>query len=544
MHISRQSLLRLLPLALAALLLAPACSRRESPVTIGNRDQVLHLGNLSEPADLDPHTVTGVPERNVISAILEGLVAEDPRTLAPVPGVAARWDVSPDGLVYTFHLRPDARWSDNAPVTATDFVFSFQRILSPRLGAPYAYMLYCLRGAEDFHKGRHGDFTQVGVRALDPLTLELTLTYPIPHFLTLLNHHTWLPVHAPTLAKFGPPDQIGTPWTQPQHFIGNGPFVLDSWEPGERIIVRRSDTYWDRASVRLRAIQFHAIGDHNIEERAFRSGQLHVTGTVPIDRIDYYRTKHPELLHIEPYLGCYYYLFNVRRPPLDDARVRRALALAVDRDQLVRFVTRAGETPALHFTPPDTAGYTARARLKADIADAQRLLADAGFPGGQNFPRVELLYNTSDAHARIAQALQQMWKTRLGIDITLVNMEWKVYINQTQNGQYDMARASWIADYEDPNTFLDLWVSGGGNNRTGWANTNYDRLIADAARTRDHAARLENFQQAEELLIQEMPILPLYFYRSKSLVQPSVRGWHPNRLDHHPYKAVYLDSAP
>lgn len=533
-----------LALALLTLTGLTGCMRRETPVDIGIRDQILHLGNLSEPKDLDPHLVTGVSEHNVISALLEGLVGEDPRTLAPVPAMATHWESSADGLTHTFHLRAEARWSNGDPVQASDFAFAFERMLSPRLGAPNAYMLYGLRGARDFHRGVHADFSRVGVQCPDPQTLVLSLESPVPYLLALLCHHAWMPVHPPTVLHFGPLDQIGSPWTRPENFVGNGPFVLDSWEPGQRIVVRRSDTYWDRDAVRLREVHFHAIGDHNIEERAFRAGQLHVTGTIPIDRIDYYRQNRPEVLRIEPYLGCYYYQFNTTRPPLDDPRVRRALAMAVNRDLLVRRVTRGGETPAEHFTPPNLAGYTCQSRLPSDPADAQRLLAEAGFPGGVGFPRLELLYNTSDAHARIAQAVQQMWQETLGIEIILVNMEWKVYLSQTVEKRYDIARAGWIGDYPDPNSFLDLWMTGGGNNRTGWSNLAYDRLIADAAREPDPLARLERFQEAEALLLAEAPILPLYFYRSKSLVHPAVQGWHRNLLDHHPFKHVYLSAHP
>lgn len=529
--------------AVVALLLAAGCARRESPVAAGNREQVLHLGNLSDPKELDPHLVTGVSEFNIMSALLEGLVAEDPRDLHPVPGAAERWTVSDDGLRYTFFLRDNGKWSNGDPVRAADFVFSFQRILSPRLGSPYAYMLFGLTNAEAFYQGKIDDFSLVGARAADALTLELTLHAPLPYFLPLLAHHSWFPVHPPTIRGAGPVDQIGAKWTRPGSFVGNGPFVLTAWEPGSRIAVVKSDTYWDRANVRLKEIVFHPVGDSKTEENSFRAGQLHVTGTVPIDRIAHYRETAPELLRLSPYLGTYYYLLNVNVAPLNDPRVRRALALGIDREQLVKRVTKAGEDPAWNFTPPGAGGYTARARLQGDIETAKQLLAEAGYPGGKGFPRVKLLYNTSEAHERIAQAVQQMWKTRLGVDIELVNMEWKVYLAQTQEGKYEMARAGWIGDYADPASFLNLWVTGGGNNRTGWSNKEYDRLIAEADATRDPRQRFEIFQKAEEILMTEVPIIPFYFYRSKSLVQPSVKGWYPNILDHHPYKHVYLEGA-
>jgi oligopeptide transport system substrate-binding protein len=528
---------------LAAALVAGGCGSDVVNVSKGDRAGVLLLGNQSDPKELDPHIVTGVPEFNVIAALIEGLVAEDPKDLSPAPGVAERWEVSPDGVTYTFHLRENARWSNGDPVTAGDFVFSFQRMLSPKLASPYAYMLFCLRKGEPYHKGEIADFGQVGARAQDTRTLVLTLDAPVPYFLSLLNHHSWFPVHPPTILKHGTMDALGTAWTRAGNFVGNGPFVLKAWQPNRAIVVEKNATYWDAARVKLNEIRFLPIGDHKTEERAFLAGQLHVTGTVPIDRIAHYRETQPDRLRLDPYLGVYYLLLNVKRPPLDRPAVRRALAMAVDREQLVRYVTKGGESPAGHFTPPDTSGYTARARIPDDLEQARRLLAEAGFPEGKGFPRVTLLYNTSESHARIAQAVQQMWKTRLGVEIELLNMEWKFYLDKTQSMDYDIARAGWIGDYADPNTFLDLWLTGGGNNRTGWSNTEYDALVKRAGREADPATRMETLQQAERILLDEAPIVPLYFYRRKCLIQPSVRGWHPNVLDHHPYKHVYLEPA-
>jgi oligopeptide transport system substrate-binding protein len=526
---------------LMVLAVLSGCGHRETRVEQGNRDGVFHFGNSSEPVSLDPHLVTGVTEHNIISALLEGLTAEDPVTLKPVPGAAERWDISPDGLRYTFHLWPDGRWSNGDPVTAQDFVFSYRRMLTPALGAPYAYMLYGVENAEAYNKGELEDFDQVGVKALDAQTLVITLREPVPYLLSLLSHYSWFPVHPPTILAHGAIGDIGTGWTE--SYVGNGPFVLDERHVNKHIRVRKSETYRDRDHVALNAIVFYPIGDHTIEERAFRAGQLHVTGTIPVDRIDYYRREHPDLLRLDPYLGCYYYLFNVTRPPLDNPKVRKALALAVDRESITEHITRAGETAAYHFTPPNTGGYTSEARISGTLEDARQLLADAGYPAGEGFPVLTVLYNTADTHARIAEAIQQMWQRELGITIELVNMEWKVYIEQTQSGNYDIARAGWIGDYLDPNSFLDLWVTGGGNNRARWSNPDYDALIREAAQTQNPDARFEQFGKAEAILMRELPIMPLYFYRSKSLVQPSVRGWHPNLLDHHPWKHISLQPS-
>ena len=538
MHTTRHRL----SLILSATLLAAVtgCARRESAVDHGNRHGILHLGNGAEPQNLDPHAVTGVSEHNILSAILEGLVDVTPGTLEPRPGTAASWAVSDDARVYTFHLRPEARWSNGDPVTAADFIFAYRRILSPALGAPYAYMLYSIEGAEAYHSGATDDFDSVGLAAPDPHTLVISLRAPVPYFLSLLTHAAWYPVHPPTILAHGKIDDIRTPWTRPGNFVGNGPFVLTDWVPDRAITVEKSATYWDRDRVALNAIRYHAIAENSIEEHAFRAGQLHVTGTVPMDRIDHYRQHAPDRLLIHPYLGTYYYLFNTRRPPLDDPRVRLALALAVDRERITTFVTRGGESPARRFTPPGIPGYEPDAHLQGGPDEARALLAAAGYPGGEGLRTLELLFNTSEAHAEIAAVLQQMWRRELGIDVRLVNMEWRTYLEQTQRGDYDIARAGWIADYIDPGTFLNLFVTGGGNNRSGWSHADYDEQIRIAAMSADPDERLAAFAEAEAILAREAPVMPLYYYVSKSLIQPSVRGWTPNVLDRHPVKDLRL----
>jgi len=506
--------------------------------------RVLRLGNGAEPKSLDPHLVTGVAEHNILSALLEGLVAEDPQTLAPVPGVAERWEVTPDGCTYTFHLRADARWSNGDPVLASDFVFSFRRMLSPALAAEYAYMLYPLKNGKAFNTGELTDPAQVGATATAERILTLTLEHPTPYLLQLLSHTSWLPVHPGTIEQHGRIDQRNTAWTKPANWVGNGPFALDRWEINRELAVRRNPHYWDTRTVQLDGIVFLPIDSADTEERAFRDGTLHVTSTVPLHRIEYYRREHPGLIRFDPYLGTYFYRFNTRVKPLDDVRVRCALAMGIEREQLTQFVLKGGQAPAYHFTPPGTGGYTATARFAAKLEEARRLLAEAGFPEGKGFPPLELLYNTSEQHRVIAEAVQQMWKTGLGVDVQLVNQEWKVYLDTVRRGDYQIARGSWIGDYNDPKTFLDMWVTDGGNNRTGWASPDYDRLIQDAARERDPHQRLALLGGAEEILVREMPVAPIYFYVRNMLIQPAVQGWYPTLLDHHPYKHVRLGGEP
>lgn len=538
--------IRVFTLLFACLTLLCACGPRETPVERANREDILLRANGTEPAALDPHLVTGVSEHNILSALLEGLVHPDPKTLEPLPGVAESWEISEDGRIYTFHLRKDALWSNGDPVTAQDFMFSYQRMLSPRLGAEYAAMLYPMVGAEEYNTGKLTDFSHVGVKALDNHTLEITLNEPLPYFFSLLTHYTWFPVHPGTILAHGAIDQRDSKWTRPGNFVGNGPFTLKDWSVHEHIDVAKSPTYWGRDQIFLNGVRFLPITNQNVEERAFRSGQLHVTYAMPLHKIEPYLAEDADALRISPYLGTYFYAFNTQREPWNNPLVRRALALAIDRESIVKNITKAGQLPAGHFTPPETAGFTSRASIPigdyaANLAEARRLLAEAGYPDAKGLPELELLYNTSDKHKVVAQAIQQMWKQGLGVNVSLMNREWKVYSVTRREGDFDIVRVGWIGDYNDPNTFLDLMASWNENNFSFFKNDEYDRLIREAAQTVDQSKRHELFQRAEAILIEEMPIIPIYFEVSAYLVDPAVKGWYPNILDQHPYQGIRLE---
>lgn len=521
--------------------LSSGCTKRKTNVEIGNHAQILHRGLGPDLADLDPHLGSTAGDYTVLSALFEGLVAEDPVDLHPVPGVAERWDISPDGLAYTFFLRPNAKWSNGQPVTAQDFLDSWRRALTPALAADYANLLYIVQGAEAFHKGSLADFAQTGFSAPDAHTLRIELEYPAANFLSILQHWVWWPVPIATIAHHGPIDQRGNPWARPDSFVGNGPFTLKERQPGQRIVVEKSATYWDAAQVRLQGIVFYPIDDVNAEERAFRTGQLHLTDAAPVSKIDRYRSENPEWLRIDPYLGTYFYRINVGRPFLNERKVRQALAAAVDRRALVEKIVRGGQLPAYSFTPPGTAGYTPPEIPTNDFDTARALLAEAGYPNGHGAPPIELLYNTSENHRAIAEAVQEMWRRELGLEIQLVNMENKSVLESRRTGSFQLLRSSWIGDYADPASFLSIWTSDSGNNYTGWANGDYDRLLYAAARATDPSTRHRLFHDAETILLQELPFIPLYTYTHVFLIQPSVKGWHPTLLDHHPYKAVFLE---
>jgi oligopeptide transport system substrate-binding protein len=521
--------------------LSTGCLRRETAVQKGNREQVLHRGIGADPTDLDPHVATNLAEVDLVSALFEGLVVEDPVDLHPVPGVAARWDISPDQLIYTFHLRPEARWSDGKPVTAQDFVASWRRVLTPSLGAENAGMLYVLRGAEAFHKGAAKDFASVGVTATDSHTVRVVLEHPTAYFLSLLTHPAWLPVPLATVTAHGDAYARGVPWTRPGRLVGNGAFQLKAWQPNHEIVVEKSPTYWDAARVRLNGIHFHPIDNLDAEERSFRSGQLHLTYVLPFGKADAYRRTSPHLLRTDPYLNTYFLRLNVRQSALSNERVRRALALAVDRTAIVEKILRGGQQAATAITPPGMPGYTPPPGTASDVEAARALLVEAGFPGGKGLPALEMLYNTSANNRLIAEAVQEMWRRDLGVEVRLHNQEFKTVLSERRAGRYQILLSDWVGDYLDPTTFLDLWRSDNGNNHTGWASSEYDALLFAAARTTDPAARADQLQRAEALMLAAAPVIPIYYNTHVFLIQPAVKGWHPTLLNHHPYKHVWLE---
>ncbi len=505
-------------------LLFAGCSKPPSPVETGNREKILHVGNGAEPRDLDPQIINAMTDSWVCQTLFENLVMPDPQTGEPRPAAAVSWQVSDDGLSYTFQLRPEAKWSNGEPVTAADFLWSFQRMLTPALAAEYSYMLWVVRNAEAYNKGELTDFQQVGFSVPAPLTLQVELTRPTPYFLSLISHQSWSPVHPGTILKHGTLAQRGTAWTRPGNLVGNGPFTLVDWTPNDVIAVKRNPHYWDAANVKLNEVRFYPIENTTTEEYAFRGGQLHLTYGLPVEKTPVYRRDHAESLRIEPWPEIDYLRVNVTRKPLDDVRVRRALGMAIDRKGIVDNIRMRGESPAHSYTPPHP-GYRARAELPTDFAGARKLLDEAGFPNGEGFPKLELLFPTSKGGREIVEAIQATWKKELNVDVTVRNEEFKVYLDTLRKLEYDLAISIWIGDYPDPNTFLDMMLTGNGNNDTGWGHPDYDRLITRANLTLDPAQRFELFQQAEELLIAEAPVLPIFFGAHVYLARPEVKNY-------------------
>ncbi len=528
----------------ACFLLLTACGRHETAVEAGNRAQVLHQNIGAEPQDLDPHLMQTNQHFNVLLALYEGLTSYDPHDLHPVPGAADRWEVSADGLSYTFHLRAGGQWSNGDPVTAQDFVFSARRILSPGLGSPYSFYYDIVRGAQDFSTGKVKDFATVGIRAVDDRTLRIELRQPAPYLLFLLGGFAFMPVHRATVERHGAFDAPYSGWTKPGELVGNGPFVLSDWKPGQEIIVQRNPRYWDAARVRLQAIHFHLIDNLDTEERAFRTGQLHLTEYVPAGKLKTYHDTQPGLLQIAPFFHTYFYGFNTEKPPFNDVRVRRAFSLALDRERLVASQTGLGLQPAFTYVPPGVDGYSydGNARLRFDPAEARRLLAEAGYPEGRGFPAVEITFASNNYHQEIAEIMQQMWQENLGLHLNLAIKEGRVYQEERVHRQYLLARAGWVGDYLDPHAFLSVYFADGGQNNTGFANPAYEQLVRRALDERDHARRLALYRDAETILLSDLPIIPLFFETSRHLVQPSVQGRYPNLLDYHPYQGMWLEN--
>lgn len=533
--------MRRLTCILSILLAAGAgCAKRETPVQRGVREQILHRGNATEPESLDPHLVRGAVEWTLVGSLFEGLVVPDHRTLEPRPGAAERWTVSPDGLEYAFTLRDGAKWSDGSPVTAADFHYAARRLLAPKLAAAHAENnLFFVKNARAYQAGTLADFAGVGIRTPDARTVVFTLERPAPFFLSAL--YLFFPVPQATVEKFAPMDERRNDWIRPGNLVGNGPFRLKSWRANQGIVLEKNPHYWDAAAVRLREAHFSPIESPSVEENAFRNGLLHLTSFVPLNKIGVYEKEQPGVLHTVDDRGVYFYSLNVKKPPLDDVRVRQALSLAIDREALVRSVIKGGKRAALHFTPPEMGGYTATARLRFDPAAAKARLAAAGFPEGRGFPALELMIDAREHHVIVAEAVQQMWQRHLGIAVTLRNQETQVLNAAKRTMDFQLVRGSWNATtYQDPIYFLGAWQTGGLYNEAQWSNAAYDRLI-DATWTSDLAARRTAFAAAEDILLEELPAIPLYFSTQVILVHPSVRGWVPRPFADRRLKHIWLE---
>jgi oligopeptide transport system substrate-binding protein len=520
------------------------CSENISPVDSGLEQQIYHHGNGSEPQGIDPHIVTGVPEHHILISLCEGLTIPNPNPKGSdgyIPGTAESWTISDDGKEYIFKLNKNAKWSNGDSVTAYDFVWSWKRILTASLGSQYPDMLYYLVGAYEYHNGEIDNFDEVGVKALDSHTLKVNLKNPTPFFIGLLSHYSTWPVHKETVLKFGDIDDRNGEWTRPGNFVCNGPFQLKTWELNNKIVVEKNPYYYDASMVRLNEIHYYPVSNVMTEDRMFRAGQLHLTSSMPTQKCPIYIEEKNPNLKIDPYMGTYFYRINTENETLSDVRVRKALAYSIDRQLLVDKVTQCGQIPAYSFTPPGSNGYQPSTEIPYNPVLAKQLLTEAGYSPENPFPKLEILFNTNEGHRKVALAIQQMWQNELGIEVELVNQDWKVYLSREMVGDFQISRAGWIGDYEDPNTFLDLMRPNRGNNKTGWENMDFDALVEEANTINDQEKRYELLNEAEKILIDNMPIIPLYTYVRVYQLSPDVKGFNPHILDHHHPKFIYLE---
>ncbi|RDT48805.1 oligopeptide ABC transporter substrate-binding protein OppA [Phytobacter ursingii] len=486
--------------------------------------QTLVRNNGSEVQSLDPHKIEGVPESNVSRDLFEGLLVSDVEG-HPSAGVAEKWE-NKDFKVWTFHLRKDAKWSDGSPVTAHDFVYSWQRLADPKTASPYAsYLQYGhIANIDDIIAGKKPT-SDLGVKAIDDNTFEVTLSEPVPYFYKLLVHPSVSPVPKAVVEKFG------DKWTQPANIVTNGAYKLKDWVVNERIVLERNTNYWDNAKTVINQVTYLPISSEVTDVNRYRSGEIDMTyNNMPIELFQKLKQEIPKEVHVDPYLCTYYYEINNQKAPFTDVRVRTALKLALDRDIIVNKVKNQGDLPAYSYTPP----YTDGAKLVEPEwfkwsqdkrnAEAKKLLAEAGYTADKPLT-FNLLYNTSDLHKKLAIAVASIWKKNLGVDVKLENQEWKTFLDSRHQGTFDVARAGWCADYNEPTSFLNTMLSDSSNNTAHYKSPAFDKLIADTLQVTDEAQRTELYTKAEQQLDKDSAIVPVYYYVNARLVKPWVGGY-------------------
>jgi len=481
---------------------------------------------------LDPGRMSWMNDIRVAMCIWEGLTAYDPDTLEPVPGVAESWEVSSDGMVYTFRLRKDTLWSNGDAVTAADFIFAWRRVLTPSTGADYIGLFKYIVGAEEYtdalDKNESADFSTVGISSPDPHTLVVRLKAPCSYFLDTCAFPPFFPLHEKSMRPFLL--ESGTyqnNWARPPYIVGNGAYVLREWKFKQFLAFEPNPNYWDRRNVRCEKLFIKSITDPRTSLLAYQQGSVDVVqfpgnpqfGEDLIAARDAGRND----INYRPVFGSYYYAFNCTREPFNDPRVRKALALAVDKDKIVNDVTRLKQQPLGVIVPPDSiVGYTSPTPLAMNIDEAKKLLADAGYPDGKGFPTVEILVNSEvKSHEIIALAIGQMWQKSLGIQSICRSIERSSFGEARRAGNFTVSRAGWYGDYVDPTTWLDILRSTDGNNDGKFSNPAYDALLDQAATEHDSRKRLAILSEAEALLVHEQfPIIPLYQYSDGLIFDP------------------------
>ncbi|MEJ8554672.1 peptide ABC transporter substrate-binding protein [Tepidibacter sp. Z1-5] len=494
----------------------------------------------ADPKTLDPALNSGVQSSGVLANCYEGLMRLDENNKA-IPGMAEKVDISDDKATYTFHLR-DAQWSDGEPVKAQDFEYAWKRALDPKTAAEYAYQLYYIKNGNEFN-ANEAKMDDVAVKALDEKTLEVTLIAPTPYFLELTAFPTYFPVRKDIVEK----DPEAWP-IHPENVPFNGPFKMVKWQRGDVIEVVKNDKYYDADRVKLDSIEYTMITEATTAFQAFQSGEIDGTDLVPEPQIPQLREKNDPNFKIHPYLGTYYYSLNVTKEPTNDPKVRKALSLAIDRNLITTVVVKAGQKPAKTFVPEGITGPNGKDFVEsskdygitpdANVEEAQKLLAEAGYPNGEGFPETTVYYNTDENHKAIAEAVQEMWKKNLNIDVKLQNQEWKVFQETRIQGHFQIARNGWIGDYSDPMTFLDMFISTSGNNNSHWKNPEFDKLITDIKKTEDPEKRYEMLHKGQDMIMDDNILIPIYYYTNPELLKENIKG-----VKVSPLGQVFFDNA-
>ncbi|HEP0860753.1 TPA: oligopeptide ABC transporter substrate-binding protein OppA [Klebsiella aerogenes] len=510
---------------LSALITANVAMAADVPAGVQLADkQTLVRNNGAEVQSLDPHKIEGVPESNVNRDLFEGLVIGDLNG-HPVPGVAESWD-NKDFKVWTFHIRKDAKWSDGSPVTAQDFVYSWQRLADPKTASPYAsYLQYGhVANVDEIIAGKK-PATDLGVKAIDDKTFEVTLSEPVPYFYKLLVHPSVSPVPKAAIEKYG------EKWTQPANIVTNGAYKLKDWVVNERIVLERNTNYWDNAKTVINQVTYLPISSEVTDVNRYRSGEIDMTyNNMPIELFQKLKKEIPKEVHVDPYLCTYYYEINNQKAPFTDVRVRTALKLALDRDIIVNKVKNQGDLPAYSYTPPYTDGMKLvepewfKWSQEKRNEEAKKLLAEAGYTADKPLT-FNLLYNTSDLHKKLAIAVASIWKKNLGANVKLENQEWKTFLDSRHQGTFDVARAGWCADYNEPTSFLNTMLSDNSNNTAHYKSPAFDKIIGDTLQVTDEAKRAELYAQSEQQLDKDSAIVPVYYYVNARLVKPWVGGY-------------------
>lgn len=485
--------------------------------------QVLVRGNGGEIQGLDPHKVEGVPERNVLNDLIEGLAITDPEGHL-IPAGATSWETT-DNKTWIFHLRPEAKWSNGDPVTANDYVFAWRRIATPATAAPYAsFLQYAhIDNIDAILEGKASPDT-LGVKAIDDLTLEVTLSTPVSYFPKMLFHYALAPLNQKVVEKFG------DKWTQPGNFVGNGAYNLKEWVVNEKIVLERNPLYWDNAKTVIEQVTYLPLTEIN-EISRYRSDEVDLTyNNMPIELFKKMQEELPDELKIGPYLCSYYYEINNQKAPFTDPRVREALKIGMDQKLMTDKVLAQGQEAAWGFTPPSIDGVTLKPyEWFSEDQDsrnerARKLLEEAGYT--QDKPlKFKLLYNTSDLHKKLAVAASQMWKKNLGVEVELENQEWKTFLDTRHAGNYDVSRGAWCADYNEASAFLNIMLSNSSNNTAHYKNPAFDELMQKAVKTTDDAARSAIYAEAEALIDKDSAQIPVYYFVNTRMVKPYVGGY-------------------